>query len=123
MNKLYNEHPVMFRNNPILFLISIILIPFIVGIIILVYWYFKNLSSTLQITNDHILYEEGLLSKDRSELKIISVRSVKVKQTFFNRIFNTGNIEIYTSGDNPEIIAKGMPNPNFVRELISNKSN
>jgi hypothetical protein len=41
-----------------------------------------------------------------------------VKQSFSNRIFGTGTIELYTSGDNPEIVAKGMPDPNKVREII-----
>ena len=41
-----------------------------------------------------------------------------MKQSFFNRIFGVGAIEIYTAGDNPEIIAAGLPDPNKVRELI-----
>jgi len=46
------------------------------------------------------------------------VRTVKVKQSFFNRLFGTGTIELFTSGDQPEIVARGMPDPNRVREII-----
>jgi len=34
-----------------------------------------------------------------------------------------GTIQIYTSGDQPEIEVKGMPDPNRVRELIKDRQN
>ncbi len=118
MQELYAANPPMFKNHPLGFVLSILLIPLGVGILILLYWHLQNKSSRLSVTRDHVLYEKGLLSKERSEVDIDGIRSVKVKQTFANRIFGTGTIELYTSGDNPEIIAKGMPDPNKVREII-----
>jgi len=119
MSELYAAHPVMFKNNPLGFILSILLIPvFGVGIIILLVWYIKTRSSRLAVTEGEILYEQGLLSKHRSEFGFSSVRTIKVKQSFFNRIFGTGTIEIYTAGDKPEIVAAGLPDPNRVRELI-----
>jgi len=70
------------------------------------------------VFENEILFEKGLLSKERSEVKISIVRTVRVKQSFFNRIFGVGTVEIFTAGDNPEIVAKGMPDPNRIRELI-----
>ena len=118
MQELYAANPVMFKNHPLGFLLCILLIPLGVGILILMYWHLQNKSSRLVVTKDHVLYEKGLLSKERSEVDIDGIRTVKVKQSFSNRIFGTGTIELYTSGDNPEIIAKGMPDPNKVREII-----
>ena len=120
MNILYSEHPVMFKNNPIKFIFTLILIPvFGLGIIIFLIWHIKNKSSKLIVTNTLILYEKGLLSKERCEVKIGSVRTIKVKQSFIHRIFGTGNIEIYTAGDKPEFIALGMPEPNKIRDFIN----
>ncbi len=118
MNTLYDAHPVMFKNHPFGFVLSILLIPLAIGILILLWWHLQNKSSRLTISENHVLYEKGLLSKERSEIDIDSVRTVKVKQSFFNRIFGTGTIELYTSGDQPEIVAAGMPDPNRVREII-----
>jgi uncharacterized membrane protein YdbT with pleckstrin-like domain len=118
MQELYAANPPMFKNHPLGFVLSILLIPLAVGILILLYWHLQNKSSRLSVTRDHVLYEKGLLSKERSEVDIDGIRSVKVKQSFANRIFGTGTIELYTSGDNPEIVAKGMPDPNKVREII-----
>ena len=119
MTELYSANPVMFKNNPIGFIITLLVIPVAgIGIIILLSWHLQNRASKLVLTDQIILYEKGLMSKERSEFNISQVRTVKVRQSFFNRIFGTGTIEIYTAGDEPEFIAEGMPDPNKVRELI-----
>jgi uncharacterized membrane protein YdbT with pleckstrin-like domain len=119
MKELYSANPVMFRNNPLGFILALILVlVFGLGIIILLVWYLKNKASKLVVTESEVIYEKGLLSKQHSEINMESIRTVRVSQSFFNRIFGTGNIELYTAGDNPEIVAKGMPDPHKVRELI-----
>lgn len=124
MSELYSEHPVMFKNNPIGFIITLLLIPvFGIGLLILLGWHLKNKASKLTVRENGILFEKGLLSKERSEVTISSVRTVKIKQSFFNRIFGVGKVEIYTAGDSPEIIATGMPDPNKIRELIQAQQN
>ena len=119
MEAKYSANPVMFRNNPIGFLIAVLLIgAFGLGILILLYWYLMCKSTKLSVYDNEVLYEKGLLSKERSEVNISSIRTIKVKQSFFNRIFGVGTIEIYTAGDNPEFVAVGLPDPNEVRDLI-----
>jgi len=108
----------MFKNNPLGFILAVLLIPVAVGVIILLWWYLQVKSSKLTVFENEILFEKGLLSKERSEVNIGIVRTVRVKQSFFNRIFGVGTISIFTAGDNPEIVAKGMPDPNRIRELI-----
>lgn len=119
---LYEAHPPMFRNNPVGFVLSVALIAAAVGILILLVWYVKTRSEKLTITREDLRYERGILSKSRSEVRLTGIRSVTVHQSLFQRMFGTGDIEIYTAGDRPEIIAKGIPDPNEVREIISNNS-
>lgn len=122
MNELYAEHPAMFKNNPLGFILALLLVPaFGLGLIILLVWYLKIKASKLVVTENDVLYEEGLLSKNRVEVSIGSMRTVRIKQSFFDRIFGTGTIELYTAGDSPEIVAKGMPEPNRVREIIKSR--
>jgi len=117
--ELYAEHPAMFKNNPLGFILSVILIvAFGLGLIILLVWYLRCKSQLLVVTDQGILFETGLLSKNRSELNFNSVRTIKVKQSFFNRIFGTGTVELYTAGDSAEFVAHGLPDPNTVRDLI-----
>ena len=121
MSELYSEHPAMFKTNPLGFILSILLVPFGIGLLILLAWHLQNKASKLSVSDNEILYEKGLLSKERSEFSISSVRTVKVKQSFFNRIFGVGAVEIYTSGDKPEIVVTGLPDPNNIRELINSR--
>ena len=126
MSELYSEHPVMFKNNPLGFILCLILIPVGgLGLLILLTWHLRNKASKLTVNdNDNeILFEKGLLSKERSEVNLASVRTTKVKQSFFNRIFGVGSIEIFTAGDSPEIVTIGMPDPNKIRELIKANQN
>lgn len=121
---LYSEHPAMFKNNPIGFIVSLLLIPvFGLGLLILLWWYLQCKGSKLTVKEHDILYEVGLLSKNRAEFSIAGIRTVRVNQSFFNRIFGVGTIQIFTAGDKPEIEAKGMPEPNRVRELIKARQN
>ena len=115
----YSENPAMFKDSPLMFILSLILIPaFGVGLIILLVWYLKSKSTKLTVSADSIVLEKGLLSKERCEVNMSSVRTTKVMQSFFNRIFGVGRIEIYTAGDSPEIVASGLPDPNTIREII-----
>ena len=119
METKYSANPVMFRNNPIGFIFAVLLIAaFGLGILVLLWWFLQCKSTKLSVNENEILFEKGLLSKERSEVNMSSIRTIKVKQSFFNRIFGVGTIEIYTAGDNPEIVAAGLPDPNKVRELI-----
>lgn len=114
----------MFRNNALGFIACILLIAaFGLGLLILLWWYLQCKASSLTVKQRDILYEKGLLSKSRVEFGIAGVRTVKVNQSFFDRIFGVGSIQIYTSGDQPEIEVKGMPDPNRVRELIKTLQN
>ena len=122
MSALYSEHPAMFKNRPFVFIISLLLVPvFGVGLLILLGWYVQNKAAKLSVSENEILYEKGLLSKERSEVSISSVRTVKVKQSFLNRILGVGTVEIFTAGDTPEIVATGMPDPNKILELVKTR--
>ncbi len=115
----YENHPPMFRNHPIGFILSILLIPaFGVGLLILLVWYVKSKSEKLTITETELKYERGILSKSRNELRLANVRSTRVNQSLFQRMFGTGDVDIFTAGDNPEVTVKGFPDPNMIRELI-----
>ncbi len=112
----------MFKNQPIYFICTILsCLLFGLGLIILIPWYLKTKATKLEITENDIVFEQGLLSKTRSELGLHNIRTVKVHQSFFNRMFGTGSIAIYTAGDKPEIEASGLPEPHKIRDIVKNK--
>ena len=120
----YEANPPMFKNNPLGFIISIVLIPaFGLGLLILLVWFLKCKSTKLVIENNEILWEQGLLSKKRTELHTSKVRTVTVKQSLMQRMFGTGDIELYTAGDSPEVVLAGMPQPMELRSIIKKGMN
>ncbi len=114
----YAEHPAMFRNKPLGFILALLLVPVGIGILILLYWYLQCKATRLEINGNEIVLERGLLSKDRTELSTSSIRTVKISQSLLNRMFGVGTLSIFTAGDNPEVQASGMPRPEVFRELV-----
>ena len=113
----FSAHPAMFKARPFLFVLSVILCVVGVGIVILVVWYFQCKSTKLEIIDDEVVLERGLLSKERVELDLSSIRSVRVYQSFLNRITGVGRVAVFTAGDDPEFVVEGIPDANKFREL------
>jgi uncharacterized membrane protein YdbT with pleckstrin-like domain len=121
---IYEAHPAMFRAHPFWFILSVLLIlAFGIGIIILLYWYILTRATALTVTDQEILYEKGILSKDRTAVSLQHIRTVRVTQGFVDRILGVGTIEIATAGDLPEFTVKDMPDPHKIREAISKAQN
>lgn len=130
----YDAHPPIFRNHPVLFFVCVaglilsgvliyefpqlILLVLAACILVWLYLFIVSRSHRLVITDNEVRYEEGLLSKRHAEIGLRSVRSVRVNQTFFQRILGVATVEFYSAGDVPEISIKGLPNPHRIRELV-----
>lgn len=116
----YEAHPAMFRAHPMWFILCVVLIPaFGIGILLLIYWYILTRATALSVTENEIMYERGILSKDRTSVSLRHVRAVNVSQGFVNRILGVGTVEISTAGDEPEFTIKDLPDPHTIREAIS----
>ena len=117
---IYEAHPAMFRAHPFWFILCVLLIAaFGIGILILLYWYIKTRATALTVTDNELMYERGILSKDRTSVSLKHVRSVHVTQGFVNRILGVGTIQISTAGDEPEFTIADMPDPHVIREAIT----
>lgn len=117
-NWLYDAHPAMFRSNPLLFILLLISV---VGIVGLGIWWIKCKGERLAVSDSEILMERGLLSKQRTQLALSSVRTFRISQSVFQRMLGVGNIEIFSAGDYAEIAIRGMPDPNRVRALAARR--
>ena len=114
--------PPMFRNAPFTFIFYLLLIPvFGLGIILLLIWFVKARTTRMVIDGEDLLYEKGVPSKERAQLRTDSVRTVTVNQSLGQRMFGTGDIDVYTAGDEPEVSLRGMPDPAEIRERLLGK--
>ena len=117
---LYEEHPSMFRNRPIYFIVCCLLIAaFGIGLVMLLIWYIQTLGTTLIITEERTTLRRGVFSKYTNEVTHENVRNVQVAQTFLQLIMGVGNVGISSAGQSGvEIYVRGIPDPDRVRELI-----
>lgn len=116
---LYEEHPSMFRNQPVGFVINCLLCLILVGFVLQFVWWLRCKGTTLTITTDRTRLRKGILSKSITEVWHQDVRNVQLKQTFFQRMLGVGTIGVSSAGQNEiEINVKGIPDPDRVKQLI-----
>jgi uncharacterized membrane protein YdbT with pleckstrin-like domain len=116
----YEAHPAMFRAHPFWFILCVLLIAaFGIGIILLLYWYIKTRATALTVTDQELMYERGILSKDRTSVSLKHIRSVNIAQGFVNRVMGVGTVQISTAGDEPEFTIADMPDPYVIQQAIT----
>ena len=116
---LYSASPSMFRNNPVMFVVCILLSLVVIGLIILLVWYLRCYGTRLTITNKRTKLRTGILSKQINEVYHRDVRNVRLSQTFLQRIFDVGSLEISSAGQaDVEIAVSGMPSPEKMKAII-----
>jgi len=109
----------MFRNQPVGFVINILLCFILIGFVLFFFWWLDCKGTTLTVTSDRTRLRKGIFSKSITEVWHQDVRNVQLNQTFFQRIFGVGTIGISSAGQNEiEIKVKGIPDPDHVKELI-----
>jgi uncharacterized membrane protein YdbT with pleckstrin-like domain len=84
----------------------------------LLVWWVSTRTDELKITDDEILWTHGLVNKKYTELGMGSVRTVQVSQSLLQRLLDAGDIRVFTTGDLPELVVRGLPDPGRIRELV-----
>ncbi|NCA88926.1 MAG: PH domain-containing protein [Gammaproteobacteria bacterium] len=87
----------------------------------LLVWFVQTKMDHLVIKPDEIVWTHGLLSKQYTEIAQSSIRSVRVQQSVLQRIMGAGDVMVYTAGDLPEVVIRGLPNPELVRQHTSSR--
>jgi uncharacterized membrane protein YdbT with pleckstrin-like domain len=119
---LYQDSPAMFRNRPVLFLACCALIPFGIGLVVLLVWWLRCLATTLVITDRRVTLRKGLLSKSTNDVLIADIRNVQVRQSLLQRIFGVGAVAVSTSGQGDmEIEVHGMPAPDRIKAILNDR--
>ncbi len=70
------------------------------------------------ITNERVIYRAGLISKHGKEIPHEVINDVSFKQSFFERIFGTGDLLIESAGTHGQSHYKDIPKPEEVQSLI-----
>ncbi len=83
------------------------------------YWTLLSSFTTLTITDDRTIYQEGIIARETSEVQHDDVRNIQLDQSLIERLLNVGDIGISSSGqDDLEVVARRMPDPARLIKLI-----
>jgi membrane protein YdbS with pleckstrin-like domain len=116
----YEQHPSMFRNNPIGYILSLLMIVIGVGLLILIIWKLKCMGTTLTVTSQKTTLRTGLISKHTNEVFHSDVKNVQVSQRPLQRIFGVGTVRVSSAGQSDvEIEVSGIRQPAKVRDIIN----
>jgi uncharacterized membrane protein YdbT with pleckstrin-like domain len=77
-------------------------------------------SGTYYITNFRVIAKEGILGTKIDSVSYSMIVNVKMTQTFKERIFGLGNVEILTARGRQEIDMLGVKRPKMVENAVYN---
>lgn len=92
-----------------------------IGFLLFASWWISTKVDRLVIKEDEIVWIHGLINKQYTEIHMSSVRTVRVSQGILQRIMNAGDVTIFTAGDVPELVIKGLPDPGAIRNHIKDE--
>jgi hypothetical protein len=83
-----------------------------------------RLQSTLYtVTNQRIMFEQGILSKSLSEIDLRSLDDTQFFQSFTDRILGIGNVTLVSSDKAlPVSVLRGVHDPRNLREIIRSRA-
>ena len=80
---------------------------------------FKRLSKRYRITNQRLIQQSGLFSKNSTEMEIGDIRNINLAQSLSQRLLRIGDIEIASAAtDGADVNFSGIHAPEAVKERI-----
>jgi|SRR5579872_284924 len=74
--------------------------------------------SKITLTGDKLRYEAGLFSKSTRSVELVKVQDVRVDQSFWQRMFNIGDLSLETAGGSSRIEMDAIDRPQEAADHI-----
>jgi uncharacterized Zn finger protein (UPF0148 family) len=106
------------RGSPAFFVGVCVLIA-LINVAVFAHGWLRTKSTELRITNKRIIDRDGILTRHISEVLHKDIKSVRVRQTLWQRARGIGELAISTDGDEgPEIYMACVTEPKQVQKII-----
>jgi uncharacterized membrane protein YdbT with pleckstrin-like domain len=89
----------------------------VVAVIIAVYEWLVLRSIEQGVTNHRVIRKTGVVSRQSTELRLASIETVDLRQSFWGRIFRFGNVEITGRGETAMFLER-LADPIGVKRAI-----
>ena len=84
-------------------------------------WYAPTRFDKLKITDESLFWSRGAFSKYVIEVSIDSVRRLHITQGPLQRWLGVGDVTVFTEGERPVILVRGLPEPERIRALVTGR--
>jgi uncharacterized membrane protein YdbT with pleckstrin-like domain len=74
------------------------------------------------VTNKRVVLKKGIISRSTEEMKLTSIETVEINQSFWGRIFGFGTVKVTGKGIS-DVVYKGIDDPMAVKRQIESISN
>jgi membrane protein YdbS with pleckstrin-like domain len=82
-------------------------------------WANARFMSRYVVSSDSIMAEKGFFSRTSSEIRIIDIRNITVKQSFLDRILMIGDVAFSSAaGDRDEVVFSNVSGPDSVKNIV-----
>jgi uncharacterized membrane protein YdbT with pleckstrin-like domain len=88
-------------------------------------WKWLEINSTqLKLTDQRLILRRGVFNKTTNETELYRVRDSSIEEPFFYRMFNCGNIIIYTTTDESDATLQliAYKKPHWLKDQVRNYS-
>ena len=105
---------------PLVQWVTIILYLIIFSLVIWALWNILSWNSTLyKLTNYRVIVKKGLIRKSKAFIHYEKIQDINITQSIMEKIFSSGDIEIFGGHENTRIIMENVPNPDKVEAIIN----
>ena len=87
-----------------------------------VYLQIKRRFTVMTLEGDKLRFETGVFSKTTRNIVVNKVQDVRVEQTFWQRVFQVGDISIETAGETSRLTIPSIDHPQEVADEILDAS-
>jgi uncharacterized membrane protein YdbT with pleckstrin-like domain len=89
------------------------------GLIIVLWVLYDHFSRRYLVTDSRVSVRLGLLSHHVSEIDILDIRDIQMRQSLWQRILGTGDLFFGSAGrPEDEVVFEGVKHPAKVKELV-----
>jgi uncharacterized membrane protein YdbT with pleckstrin-like domain len=104
-------------------LISVTVYILLFFVVILLLWVLIDIiawrQKKYQLTNYRVIVEKGIIRKKRNYIHYQKIQDIHISQGLWDRIFFSGDMEIYGGHERTSIILEDIPNPSKVEKTIN----
>lgn len=96
---------------------KISLIMLLLCLLVVGYYFMKFRGIERGVTNKRVITKHGIVARISDEMKLTSIETVEINQSFWDRLFNCGTVRITGRGESV-LLLNQVDDPLFVKKTI-----